>query len=197
MSQQERCQEGTLKKWFICKMLQHLENQGFRKQPNIIERMDDGMKNLTTIKTSADVSKITVSKVHNMELQKPGVVVTMDNGQAFLFPLMTAFQIHYCNEFLRSLNLGMEIWFPYDGSMDSINQYTFLVRNCMNTLRIKRIMDSLELPDGVTPDEVNFIVLGRLSKKDKVNLITALVDNLEAKVHEAVQMIRKERMVQA
>ena len=44
--------------------------------------MDDGMKNLTTIKTSADVSKITVSKIQNMELQKPGVLVTIDNGQA-------------------------------------------------------------------------------------------------------------------
>jgi len=156
------------------------------------ERMDDGMKNLTTIKTSADVSKITVSKIQDMELQKPGVVVTLDDGQAFLFPIMTSFQIHRLNEFLRSLNLGMEIWFPYDGSMASINQYAFMVRNCMNTLRIKRIMDSLELPDGVTPDEVNFIVLGRLSNKDKVNLIAALVDNLEAKVHEAVQIIRKE-----
>lgn len=173
-----------------------LETRKNSEQPKI-ERMDDGMKNLTTIKTSADVSKITVSKIQNMELQKPGVLVTLDNGQAFLFPLMTSFQIHRCNEFLRSLNLGMEIWFPYDGSMASINQYAFLVKNCMNTLRIKRIMDSLELPDGVTPDEVNFIVLGRLSNKDKVNLIAALVDNLEAKVHEAVQMIRKERMVQA
>jgi len=64
-------------------------------------------------------------------------------------------------------------------------------------LRIKRIMDSLELPDGLTPDEVYFVVLGRLSNSDKLNLIDALVDNLEAKVHEAVQMIRKERMVQA
>lgn len=161
------------------------------EQPNIIERMDDGMKKLTTIKTSADVSKITVSKVHNMELQKPGVMVTMDDGQAFLFPLMTSFQIHRCNEFLRSLDLGMEIWF------ESYCQYDFQVINCMNTLRIKRIMDSLELPDGVTPDEVNFIVLSRLSNNDKMNLITALVDNLKAKVHEAVQMIRKERMVQA
>jgi hypothetical protein len=161
------------------------------------ERMDDGMKNLTTIKTSADVNKITVSKIQNMELQKPGVVVTMDDGQAYLFPIMTTFQIHRCNEFLRSLNLGMEIGFYYDGSMDSINQYAFLVKNCMNTLRIKRIMDSLELPDGVTPDEVNFIVLGRLSNKNKMNLNIALVNNLEAKVHEAVKIIRKERLVQA
>jgi hypothetical protein len=81
--------------------------------------------------------------------------------------------------------------------MDSINQYAFLVKNCMNTLRIKRIMDSLELPDGVTPDEVNFIVLGRLSNKNKMNLNIALVNNLEAKVHEAVKIIRKERLVQA
>ena len=87
--------------------------------------------------------------------------------------------------------------FYYDGSMDSINQYAFLVKNCMNTLRIKRIMDSLELPDGVTPDEVNFIVLGRLSNKNKMNLNIALVNNLEAKVHEAVKIIRKERLVQA
>lgn len=152
------------------------------------------MKNLTTIKTNEDVRAIEISKIQDMELQKPGVVVTMNDGQAFLFPIMTSFQIHRCNEFLRSLNLGMEIGLYYDGSMDSINQYAFMVRNCMNTLRIKRIMDSLELPDGVTPDEVNFIVLGRLSKKDKVNLIAALVDNLEAKVHEAVQIIRKERV---
>ena len=161
------------------------------EQPNIIERMDENMKNLTTIKASADVSKITVSKIQDMELQKPGVVVTLDNGQAFLFPMMTSFQIHRCNEFMSSLNLGGEIYF------NDYCQYDFQVRNCMNTLRIKRIMDSLELPDGVTPDEVNFIVLGRLSNKDKMSLIAALVDNLEAKVHEAVQMIRKERMVQA
>ena len=164
----------------------------FQSNQSKVERMKKDMKNLITIKTSADVSKITVSKIQDMELQKLGVVVTMNDGQAFLFPIMTAFQIHRLNEFLRSLNLGMEIWFPYDGSMASINQYAFMVRNCMNTLRIKRIMDSLELPDGVTPDEVNFIVLGRLSNKDKMNLITALVDNLEAKVHEAVQIIRKE-----
>ena len=155
------------------------------------------MKKLATIKTSADVSKITASRIQNMKLEKLGVLVTLDNGQAFLFPLMTSFQIHRCNEFLRSLNLGMEIWFPYDGSIASINQYAFMISNCMNTLRIKRMMDSIELPNGVTPDELNFIVLGTLSNKDKVNLITAKVGYLEAKVHEAVQMIRKERMVQA
>ncbi len=150
------------------------------------------MKNLTTIKTSADVSKINVSNIQDMELQKAGVVVTLDNGQAFLFPIMTSFQIHRCNEFLRSLNLGMEIGFYYDGSMDSINQYDFQVRNCMNTLRIKRIMDSMDIPDGVTPDEVYFIILGRLSNRHKMNLIAAKVSHLEAYVHEAVQIIRKE-----
>lgn len=143
------------------------------------------------IKTSTDVNKITVSRIKNMELQKPGVVVTMDDGQAFLFPLMTSFQIHRCNEFLRSLNLGMDVYFG------SFEQYIFLVESCMNQLRIQRIMDSLELPDGLTPDEVYFTVLGRLSTKHKKNLIAAKVDYLKAYVHEAVQIIKKERMVQA
>ena len=160
-------------------------------QPNIIERMEKGMKKITTIKTSTDVSKITVSRIRNMELQKHGVLVTMNDGQAFLFPLVTSFQIHRCNEFLRSLNLGMDV------SFGSVGQYTFLVQSCMNELRIQRIMDSLELPDGLTPDEVYFTVLGRLSTKHKMNLIAAKIDYLEAYVHEAVQMIRKERMVQA
>ena len=86
-----------------------------------------------------------------MELQKPGVVVTLDDGQAFLFPLMTSFQIHRCNEFLRSLNLGMDVYFR------SIEQYIFLVQSCMNELNIKRIMDSLELPDRLTPTELLFL----------------------------------------
>ncbi len=149
------------------------------------------MKKLTTIKTPTDVSKITVSNIQHMELQKPGVVVTMNDGQAFLFPLMTSFQIHRCNEFLRSLNLGMDV------SFGSVGQYKFLVQSCMNELRIQRIMDSLELPDGLTPDEVYFSILGKLSNRHKMNLIAAKIDYLEAYVHEAVQMIRKERMVQA
>ena len=146
------------------------------------------MKKLTTIKTQTDVSKITVSNIQHMELQKPGVVVTMDDGQAFLFPLMTSFQIHRCNEFLRSLNLGRDV------SFGSISQYGFLVESCMNQLRIQRIMDSMELPDGLTPDEVYFTILGRLSTKHKMNLIAAKVDYLEAYVHEAVQIIKKERV---
>jgi len=151
------------------------------------ERMEKDMKKITTIKTSTDVSKITVSRIQNMKLEKVGVVVTMDDGQAFLFPLMTSFQIHRCNEFFRSLNLGIEVWF------ENHCQYDFLVESCMNELRIQRIMDSLEIPDGLTPDEVYFVMLGRLSNSDKLNLIDALVDNLEAKVHEVVQLIRKER----
>ncbi len=167
-------------------MLQHLKQIGIQSNQSNFERMDNGMKKLTTIKTSTDVSKITVSRIQNMELQKPGVVVTMDDGQAFLFPLMTSFQIHRCNEFLRSLNLGRDVSFA------SVGQYSFLVESCMNELRIQRIMDSLELPDGLTPDEVYFIVLGRLSTKHKKNLIAAKVGYLEAYVHEAVQIIKKE-----
>lgn len=167
-------------------MLQHLKQIGIQSNQSNFERMDNGMKKLTTIKTSTDVSKITVSSIQNMELQKPGVVVTMDDGQAFLFPLMTSFQMHRCNEFLRSLNLGMDVLFA------SVGQYSFLVESCMNQLRIQRIMDSLELPDGLTPDEVYFIVLGRLSTKHKKNLIAAKVDYLEAYVHEAVQIIKEE-----
>lgn len=169
-------------------------NRDSESNQSNFERMEKDMKKLTTIKTNEDVSKITVSKIQNMELQNPGVVVTMEDGQAFLFPIMTSFQVHRLNEFLRSLNLGMEIWFGGDGAADTISNYEFLVESCMNELRIQRIMDSLELPDGLTPDEVYFIMLGRLSTRHKLNLIAAKVDYLEAYVHEAVQIIRKERV---
>jgi len=152
------------------------------------------MKKITTIKTNEDVSKITVSKIQDMKLEKQGVVVTMDDGQAFLFPLMTSFQINRCNEFMRSLNLGMEVWFGGDGAADTISNYAFQIESCMNQLRIQRIMDSLELPDGLTPDEVYFIILGRLSTRHKLNLIAAKVGYLEAYVHEAVQILLKERV---
>lgn len=169
-------------------------NRDSESNQSNFERMDKSMKNLTTIKTNEDVSKITVSKIQDMELQKPGVVVTLDDGQAFLFPIMTAFQIHRLNEFLRSLNLGREIWFGGDGEIDTISNFEFLIESCMNELRIQRIMDSMEIPDGLTPDEVYFVVLGRLSTRHKMNLIAAKVGYLEAYVHEAVQIIRKERV---
>ena len=168
-----------------------------QKQGAATPKTSKGSGQPKIIEGTADVGRITVERIQNMKLEKVGVVVTLDGGQAFLFPLMTSFQIHRCNEFLRSLNLGREIWFHSDGSMDSIHQYAFLVESCMNQLRIKRIMDSLELPDGITPDEVYFLVLGRLSTKHKMNLIAAKVDYIEAYVREAVQIIKKERMVQA
>jgi len=150
--------------------------------------MEDGMKNLTTIKTmdEAFILRYAEHMIQDMKLEKVGVVVTMNDGQAFLFPLMNAFQIHRCNEFLRSLNLGMDIWY------DSIKQYSWQVEDCMNTLRIKRIMDTMEIPDDITPDDVNCLILGRLSTKYKKNLIVEQVNNLEVYVKEAVQMIKNE-----
>lgn len=168
-------------------------------QSKIIERMEDGMKNLTTIKTMEEAAILRYAEhmIQDMKLEKVGVVVTMNDGQAFLFPLMNAFQIHRCNEFLRSLNLGMDIEFYYNGSMASINQYAFLIENCMNALKVKRIMASLKVPDDITPNDVNCLILGRLSNKYKKNLIAEKVNHLEAYVREAVQMIKNERMVQA
>ena len=58
-------------------------------------------------------------------------------------------------------------------------------------------MNTLKIPDEINPNDVNFLILGRLSNKNKMNLNIALVNNLEAKVHEAVKIIRKERLVQA
>lgn len=115
-------------------------------QSKIIERMEDGMKNLTTIKTMEEAAILRYAEhmIQDMKLEKVGVVVTMNDGQAFLFPLMNAFQIHRCNEFLRSLNLGDVIEFQ------SYSQYSYQIAFSMKLLKIKRLMDAIGGADGVT-----------------------------------------------
>ena len=53
-------------------------------------------------------------------------------------------------------------------------------------------MNTLKVPDDITPNDVNFLILGRLSNKYKKNLIAEKVNHLEAYVREAVQMIKNE-----
>ena len=141
------------------------------------------MKNLTTIKTTEEASILRYAEhiIQDMKLEDGGMVVTMNDGQAFLFPLMNAFQIHRCNEFLRSLNLGDVIEFQ------SYSQYSYQIAFSIKLLKIKRLMDAIGGADGVTTAvEVYEMLLDELSNKYNCNLLEKPLDELVPYIKEII-----------
>lgn len=64
---------------------------------------------------------------------KPVVEVKQDNI-FYYFPLTNGFQVHICNEFLRSLDLGIDIHFK------SFLQYGNMLMECSELLRKKKAL---------------------------------------------------------
>ncbi len=80
--------------------------------------------------------RIQVENIKGMEVVAnengdPIVAVTCKDGQEHQFPISKSNQIHICNEFLRSLDLGIEIEF------NSFTQYGSLIKDCAAALMIR------------------------------------------------------------
>ena len=92
-----------------------------------------------TVANSNNIRNINPDMIKQMQLMPdqngdPMMHVQVANSEEFEsygFPLTKGFQIHFCNEFLRSLNLGIDIMFK------TYIQYGFLIWNCFDLLQQK------------------------------------------------------------
>lgn len=85
--------------------------------------------------------KIQAENIKGMELVAnescdPIVVVTCENGEEHRFPISKSNQIHICNEFLRSLDLGIKIEFS------SFSQYGMLIMDCAAALEGRNVVNA-------------------------------------------------------
>ena len=75
------------------------------------------------------IKKNTIDQMHMVShCSQPFMYLLTVDGQSYYFPLMTGFQVHYCNEFLRGLNTSLEIEFI------TYKQYSKLIDKCFKII---------------------------------------------------------------
>lgn len=101
--------------------------------------------------------------------------VHLTGNRKVKLPLQTGFQIHQCNEFLRSLNLRCAEFIEYRGFEGGLG-YIELIKNCSALFQIRKVMEAVTGMEysqiDVTAEQVRSCMLDRLSTKHKRNVLT-------------------------
>lgn len=120
------------------------EKMAVAPNPKALEQiMDDfiAVMHRVTVDTLEAAQQIPVQNVHQMELApdisgEPVMQVQCWDGvnpTYFEFPLTTGFEVNRSNEFLRSLDLGVDICF------ETFCQYAQLIWECSDLLKEKQV----------------------------------------------------------
>lgn len=75
------------------------------------------------------IKKNTIDQMHMVSHHtQPFMFLHTKAGEVYYIPLMTGFQVHYCNEFLRGLNTTLDIEFV------TYKQYSDLIDDCFKSI---------------------------------------------------------------
>ena len=109
-----------------------------------------------------NLKEIKPKNIHNMllvatEEGTPAICVITNESEAIKHPLTNAFEIHECNEFLKSLNMeDIHIEFY------SYEHYSGLIETCAEMLNVQRIMKRQRSLGKAPANEVHSVVLDTL-----------------------------------
>lgn len=144
------------------------------------------------MKTIKNFEGINKNNIINMELiaadqGEPAIAITeLIDGIIYesQFLLTQGFQVHMCNEFLLSLNLGAHI------SFDSYGSYKSTISSSMTLLKVQRIIEAAGA--GVSAYDVKTLLL---DDKDDFgfNALTVGLQNghLAEYVQQAIELLNK------
>lgn len=147
------------------------------------------------------LSTINPADVANIKLAlrngTPCLHVLMCNDSVVTYPIETAFQIHDCNNFLKSLKL-----LP-DTSVGFVNYANYIVSVgfCNKLLLYKKVMESVTgisyTEIGILADDVYTVILDRLLVKHHTSNYEAAMQSkpIFEWVAEALEYIRKQAVV--
>ena len=137
-----------------------------------------------------NLKEIKDKSIHNILLVvaedgSPAICIVTVEDEVIKHPLTTAFEIHECNEFLKSLNLE-----DINVEFYSYVQYNSLIQTCAEMLHVQRIMEWQRSLGKAPANEVHSVVLDML-KDDGWNHSMIYIPDLPHYVKKATQKVKR------
>jgi hypothetical protein len=149
---------------------------------------------MKTIKNYKDYEgSISKESIINMDLASmqgiPAMLVECSDDY-YVFMLTSGFEVHMCNEFLRSLKIERD-YEPI--CFQSYHQYSRLISSIMKAIRIERKINSAGISYGCNVFVIWSVLMTEMSNKYHTNVVNDS-DNFSRYVKEAIVIAeRKEK----